>query len=110
MIIIVVAAASTSGPLYLVGSVIGGFGFGLAFLGGLRGLVAAIPPKDRAAVMSAFYVVAYVSLSLPAVAAGVVVSHLKIESTFEIFGAIVAALALVVAGLALGTRPAPRHR
>jgi MFS family permease len=109
MIVIVVAAASTSGPLYLVGSVIGGFGFGLAFLGGLRGLVAAIPPKDRAAVMSAFYVVAYVSLSLPAVAAGVVVSHLKIESTFEVFGAIVAALALVLAGLALHTRPGPRH-
>jgi predicted MFS family arabinose efflux permease len=108
MIVIVVAAASASGPLYLVGSVIGGFGFGLAFLGGVRGLVTAIPPKDRAAVMSAFYVVAYVSLSLPAVAAGVVVSHLKIESTFEIFGGIVAALAFVVASLAWHTRPASR--
>jgi hypothetical protein len=41
------------------------------FLGGLRALAAAIPHHQRAAVMSAFYVAAYASLSLPAVLAGV---------------------------------------
>src|SRR5207244_1336662 len=63
MILIVVAAATDSSATYLVGSVLGGIGFGIAFLGGLRALVAAIPNEHRAAVMSAFYVVAYASVS-----------------------------------------------
>src|SRR6266850_1993732 len=55
--------------------ILAGAGFGAAFLGGLRALTAAIPPQHRAAVMSAFYVAAYTSLSLPAVLAGIVVTH-----------------------------------
>lgn len=108
MIMIVVAAATDSSPTYLVGSILGGAGFGAAFLGGLRALVAAIPPEHRAAVMSAFYVAAYGSLSVPAVIAGVVVTDLGLQSTFEIFGSVVAAIALVVAFEAWRTRPTRR--
>ncbi len=103
--LIVVAAATDSSVTYLVGSVVGGAGFGAAFLGGLRALVAAIPPEQRAAVMAAFFVVAYASLSVPAVLAGVLVTHISLQSTFEIFGSAVAALALLVALQALRTRP-----
>jgi len=109
MILIVVAAATDSSVTYLVGSVLGGMGFGVAFLGGLRALSAAIPHEHRAAVMSAFYVVAYASLSLPAVLAGVVVTHLGLQTTFETFGSVVAGIALIVAFEAWRTRPAPRH-
>jgi hypothetical protein len=49
MLLIVLAAASDSSVAYLAGSVVGGAGFGAAFLGGLRALVAAIPPEYRAA-------------------------------------------------------------
>jgi MFS family permease len=105
MVLIVVASATGSGLLYLAGSVLGGAGFGAAFLGGLRALVVAIPPEHRAAVMSAFYVAAYGSLSVPAVLAGIVVTHIGLQSTFEIFGAVVAAIALVVAFEAWRTRP-----
>jgi MFS family permease len=105
MIVIVLAAAADSSVLFLGGSVLGGVGFGLAFLGGLRGLVAAIPHEHRGAVMSAFYIVAYASLSVPAVLAGVVVSHLGLQSTFEMFGSIVAGIALIVAFEAFRTRP-----
>jgi membrane protein implicated in regulation of membrane protease activity len=56
--------------------------------------------------MSAFYLVAYGSLSVPAVLAGIVVTHLGLESTFEIFGSVVAAVALIVAFEAWRTRPA----
>ena len=41
MILIVVAAASASSATYLVASILGGAGFGAAFLGGLRALVVA---------------------------------------------------------------------
>lgn len=105
VILIVVAAAIESSALYVAGSAVGGVGFGLAFLGGLRGLVSAIPDEERSAVMSAFYVVAYLSLSVPAVLAGVAVPHLGIRSTFEVFGTIVASAAMVGAFQAFRTRP-----
>jgi MFS family permease len=105
MIMIVVAAGTDSSAIYLTGSILGGAGFGAAFLGGLRALVAAIPPEHRAAVMSAFYVAAYTSLSVPAVLAGVAVSYISLQSTFEVFGSVVAAIALVVAFEAWRTRP-----
>jgi hypothetical protein len=106
-VLIIVASASTdSGALLLVGAVIGGAGFGLAFLGALRQLTGVIPAHHRAEVMSAFYVVAYTSLSLPAVAAGFLVTSMGLESTFELFGSIAAAIALIVALEAWRTRPA----
>ena len=103
--VIVFAAARDSSAAYLAGSILGGAGFGAAFLGGLRALAAAIPQHQRAAVMSAFYVAAYGSVSVPAVLAGVVVTHLGLQTTFEVFGSVVAALALVVAFEAWRTQP-----
>jgi hypothetical protein len=55
--------------------------------------------------MSAFYVIAYASLSLPAILAGVIDTPLGLRPTFEIFGSVIAALALTVALLAWRTRP-----
>jgi MFS family permease len=107
LVVIVLAASTDSSALLLVGGIVGGAGFGVAFLGALRALSVAIPPEHRGAVMSAFYVVAYLSLSLPAVVAGFVVTPLGLESTFEIFGSIVAALALLVALEAWRQRPRP---
>jgi MFS family permease len=105
MLVIVLAAATDSSVLLMVGAVVGGAGFGVAFLGALRALSAVIPNEHRAAVMSAFYIVAYASLSLPAIIAGALVTPLGLESTFEIFGSVVAGLALVVAFEAARTRP-----
>jgi MFS family permease len=106
MIAIVLAASTEATALFWVGTLVGGAGFGVAFLGGLRALSAAIPPQHRAEVMSAFYVVAYLAISVPAVIAGVLVTPLGLVSTFEIFGSVVAALALAVAFEAYRTRPA----
>ena len=108
MVLIVFAAARDSSAAYLAGSILGGAGFGAAFLGGLRALTAAIPQHQRAAVMSAFYVAAYTSLSLPAVLAGIVVAQVALPTTFEIFGTVVAAIALIVAFEAWRTRPTPQ--
>jgi len=110
IVLIAIAAGTGSSATYVVGSIVGGFGFGAAFLGGLRALVSRIPPEHRAAVMSAFYVAAYASLSVPAILAGITVSHISLQSTFEIFGSIVAAIGLVVAFEAWRTRPAAVSR
>ncbi|HEY1591317.1 MAG TPA: MFS transporter [Solirubrobacteraceae bacterium] len=105
--LIALSAAEDSAAALIVGSVVGGAGFGLAFLGSLRALSAQIPPTDRAGVMSAFFVAAYAALSIPAVLAGFAAGPLGLESTFEILGSMVAALALVVAVQAWRTRPRP---
>jgi MFS family permease len=105
MLLIVLASSADSTVLFLIGAIVGGGGFGVAFLGALRALSAAIPPEHRAAVMSAFYVVAYLSISLPAIAAGFAVTPLGLRPTFELFGSVIAGVALVVAFEAWRTRP-----
>jgi len=110
MLAIVLAASADSSALYLAGAIIAGAGFGVAFLGALRALSAAIPSEHRGAVMSAFYIVAYAALSLPAILAGILVTPLGLNATFEILGSIIAALALVVALEAWRTRPRPLSR
>ena len=55
--------------------------------------------------MSAFYIVAYAAISIPAVLAGVARHAARAAETFEIFGSVVAALALVVAFEATRHRP-----
>ena len=107
---IVLATATGSGALYVIATLVAGAGFGVAFLGALRALSIAIPAEHRSSVMSAFYIVAYSSLSVPAILAGVLTTPLGLATTFEIFGSVVAGVALVVAALAWRTRPeATRH-
>ncbi|HWC85265.1 MAG TPA: MFS transporter [Solirubrobacteraceae bacterium] len=105
MLAVVIAVSTGSAWLYLAGTIVAGSGFGVAFLGALRALSAAIPPEHRGEVMSAFYVVAYASLSLPAILAGVLDTPVGLRATFEIFGTAIAGLALVVAALAWRSRP-----
>jgi predicted MFS family arabinose efflux permease len=105
--LIALSAAEDSAVALIVGSVVGGAGFGLAFLGSLRALSAQIPAAHRAGVMSAFFISAYCALSIPAVLAGFAAGPLGLQPTFEILGSAVAALALVVALQAWRTRPRP---
>jgi hypothetical protein len=104
---IALAAALDSGPVYILANVLAGTGFGAAFLGALRTLTRAIPPPQRSSVMSAFYLVAYGSLSVPAILAGALATSLGLNTTFEILGALFAAVALLVAVLAFRSRPEP---
>jgi MFS family permease len=108
MLAIVLAASADSRALFLGGAFVAGAGFGVAFLGSLRVLSAAIPPQNRGAVMSAFYIVAYSSISVPAILAGILVTPFGLRSTFELFGSIIAALALLVALQAWRIRPRPK--
>jgi MFS family permease len=97
-----VLTLSTGSPaLFLAASTITGVGFGVAFMGAIRLISTVAPVDQRASVMSAFYVVAYLSLSVPTLIAGLAVPGLGLEPTFRIFGSIVVALGLATAA---GTR------
>jgi MFS family permease len=91
------AVAVGSAAFFLAASALAGVGFGLAFMGSLRHLSAAIPADRRAEVMSAFYVVGYLSLALPAVAAGFIANAIGLSETFELLSAGVVVVALTVA-------------
>jgi MFS family permease len=90
-----VATLSTgSAPAFFAASTLTGLGFGVAFMGALRLVSVATPEAHRGSVMSAFFVVAYLSLSLPAIAAGITATDVGVEPTFRVFGTAVVALAL----------------
>lgn len=104
MALIVISLSTGSAVFFVAASALTGAGWGVAFLGALRSLTAVIPPQHRAEVMSAFYVVAYTSLAIPAIVAGVVVTHISIDGTFRIFGSLVVVLAAIVSVMAARVR------
>ncbi|MFC8341634.1 MFS transporter [Streptomyces rubiginosohelvolus] len=98
----------TSLPLLVAGALCGGLGQGLAFRGAVAAISAAAPPEHRAATVSAFFVIAYLGISLPVVGVGALTLGIGLRNAGLTFSACVLALALGV-GLYLARRPpAPR--
>lgn len=103
--VIVVSLAHSMGCLFFPGTVIGGLGWGVLYTGGLRLLATAAPAHQRGEVMSALYAVAYLSMSVPAVIAGLLVSTLGLTETFRVFGlAVIVISLLLTAGIRLEAR------
>jgi hypothetical protein len=91
-----VAAGSAAG--FFLATAFAGTGFGLAFLGVFRTLVALAPPAGRAGLITAIYIVSYLAFSLPVIAAGIATSHVGLEDTALAYGSAVAGLALLAVG------------
>jgi MFS family permease len=71
----VVAIEDTSLATFFVGTAIAGAGFGGAFQGAIRSVLLAADADERAGVLSVLYIVAYLSMGLPAILAGVRAVH-----------------------------------
>jgi MFS family permease len=121
--VLAAALLLASPPVFIVGSVIAGLGVGLTFNGTLRGVSAATTGKSRSEAFSAAYVVSYLALSLPALAAGLVAPSWGLRTTGYVFIAFVAVLSVTAAvhamrthrdttnaGPAVRLQPAPRAR
>ena len=106
--IVIWALPQHSIGVFLVGTSIAGMGFGTGFQGAVRSIVPFAAPHERAGVLSIVFIVSYLSMGVPAIAAGALVArHGNIIGTAEEFGAVVMALALaavLAAGLRLVTR------
>jgi MFS family permease len=95
---------------FFAGTSIAGMGFGTGFQGAVRSIVPFAAPHERAGVLSVVFVVSYLSMGLPAIAAGVQVArHGNILATGKEFGLLVMTLALA-AVLAAGLRMARGRR
>jgi hypothetical protein len=92
----------------VLGSAVAGAGFGPSFAGALRALAPLVGATERAGLLTAVYVTAYVAFSVPALAAGLAATHLGLRTTADAYAAVVIVLALAAtATYALTARRAP---
>jgi hypothetical protein len=80
--------------LMLLGTLVAGVGFGAAFSGTLRTVLPLAKTDERAGLLAAFYVVGYLSFSLPAVLTGLTVPMVGLTAAAYAYGAAVIAMAL----------------
>jgi hypothetical protein len=104
--ITLLAIAYGSAALFFMGTTAAGVGFAGGFQGALRTVLPLTTPQDRAGVLSTIYVVCYLAMGLPAVAAGFRVDQVGVLTTAREYGVVVIVLAaLALLGL-IGRRPA----
>jgi Major Facilitator Superfamily len=96
--ITLVALGAGSVALFFFGTAVSGVGFGAGFQGGIRTVVPLAEPHERAGVLSLLFVVSYLGMGVPAVAAGFgATDGLGLLGAARVYG-----IALIVlAGLAL---------
>jgi len=92
---------------FFAGTSIAGMGFGAGFQGAVRSIVSFAAPHERAGVLSVVFIISYLSMGMPAIAAGVLVArHGNILGTGREFGIAIMTLALsavLAAGLRMTT-------
>jgi predicted MFS family arabinose efflux permease len=93
--LMLVAVATRTTPLLFASAAVAGLGFGAAFVGAIATATRGAAPGVRAGLMSAVFVVGYLSFSLPAIAAGLATSRFGLAAVAEVYGAVVIALALL---------------
>ncbi|MEY1677392.1 MFS transporter [Gordonia sp. ABKF26] len=91
-------------PLYIVGSIVAGSGWAATFLSAMDNITAATPPAQRGQVFSSVFVASYLAFSVPAVIAGIVVSHIGLRDTIIGYVGYVLAMVMIAATFAVTMR------
>ena len=81
--------------VFFVGAAVAGLGFGPAFMGAYRAVVASATSSDRAGLITAVYIVSYLATGIPAVIGGISTSRYGLSKTALVYSLVVAALAAV---------------
>ena len=90
---VAVSVATSSATAFMIGTVVAGIGFGPAFLGAFRSVSQLAADHERAALISAIFVVSYLAFSVPAVIAGVLIVVVGLAPTALGYAALVAVVA-----------------
>ncbi|WP_409474637.1 MFS transporter [Streptomyces sp. HC307] len=94
-------------PAVYGGAALAGVAFGAVSQGALRMLLAPLHERDRAATPAAYYVLSYLSMSLPAIAAGAATQHFGLRTASHAYAVAAALLAVAaVAALTVSRRKA----
>lgn len=92
---VVTGVLAGSLAVMITGLVITGIGFGAAFSGSMRLIVPLAGPQQRAGIVAAIYVVAYIAFGLPVIIAGQLAAPLGLMPTVAGYGGATVALALI---------------
>ncbi|WLH61534.1 MFS transporter [Pseudomonas sp. FP2300] len=90
--LVLIAVHGGSLPLFFIGTLVTGSGFGAGFLGALRSIMPLALPHERAGLMSAFYVLSYLAFSLPSLLAGNLTRVFGLIPTTDGYGAVLIVL------------------
>jgi MFS family permease len=94
MAIAALSLLNSAVTLFFLATAIAGTGFGTGFQGAIRTVVPFAAAHERAGVLSIIFVISYISMGLPAVIAGWMISHDgNIVATAQIYCAVLIALA-----------------
>jgi MFS family permease len=102
-VLFVVALGSSQIALFAAASIVAGAGFGTGYLGSIRSVSQLAAPHERAALLSAVYVVSYLAFSVPALAAGLLAARIGLRNTSFGYGCFVALVALCALAFARST-------
>lgn len=92
--LVLMAVHGASLPLFFVGTLVAGCGFGAGFLGALRSVVPLALPHERAGLMSAYYVLSYLAFCLPSLLAGNLTRSFGLVATTDGYGAVLILLSV----------------
>ena len=106
VVVTLLGVTLSSSPVYLLGSMIAGVGFGMTFHSTVSTIGSLTPMAERAQTFAAMYVLGYLAFSVPAVFAGLAAEQWGLRPTLIGYGAL--DVALVVAAALLAARAA-RH-
>ncbi|MFF3677791.1 MFS transporter [Streptomyces sp. NPDC002120] len=93
-------------PAVYGGAALAGIAFGAVSQGALRMTLTGLPEHERAATLATYYVLSYLSMSLPAIAAGAATRRYGLATATHAYAVATALLAAA----ALGALAAARHR
>ena len=91
-----IAVITDLSAIFLLAAAIAGLGWGPAFLGAFRTVVALAPPDDRAGLIASIFTVTYSAFGVPAVIAGAVVSIFGLRATAVVYSLAIALLMVLV--------------
>jgi len=101
VLVTIAAMLASTVPLYVVGSVIAGFGFGASFRSVVNVLGQAAPTDQRGEVFATMYIVSYLAFSVPALVAGLAVEQFGLKPTAVTYGLVDVALVVVAMATAI---------
>ncbi|MCO5972639.1 MFS transporter [Actinoallomurus soli] len=94
-------------PALFGGAASAGIAFGAVSQGALRMTLTALSERDRAATLAAYYVLSYLSMSLPAIAAGAATGRYGLGTASHAYATAAALLAIVAMAALTASRRSP---
>jgi MFS family permease len=95
--LVTLALPAKSLPLFLVGAMVGGVGSGFAVRSAVLLVNHIAPPARRGEVLSTFFVIGYIGITVPVVGAGILITTTTLLTATVTLAVFVAALAAVAA-------------